>query len=133
MSEFGTTQKGGRPVASSLAAAGAAASGAGASLLSAAGAACCAGPGLATLLGALLGAGGAAWAVKLQPYSPYLSAGSLLLIGAGFWSTRRSRHPVAGEVRRRSGGHLFVRALLWLAGAIWVASISLQLQLHLVP
>jgi hypothetical protein len=119
---------GGRPAARAFGAAGAAASGAGAALVSAASAVCCTGPGLATLVVTVLGAGGAAWAAGLKPYSAYLSAGSLLLIGFGFWSTRRPRGCRVETKRTVLWSRRVARAMLWFASVVWVASVAIQMR-----
>ncbi len=109
-----------------LGAAGAAASGTGAALLAAASAVCCTGPGIATLVVTVLGAGGAAWAAGLKPYSPYLSAASLLLIGFGFWTTRRRRGCAVAGSRATFWTRRAARAMLWLASLVWLASAVIQ-------
>jgi len=105
-------------------AAAVAGSGAGAALVAALAGSCCV-PVLAPLLVALLGAGGAAWAAGLAPYSPYLLAGSLGLLLVGFWSVYRSRTECqegACPDRRPRG----VVVVLWLAGAVWIAALLLN-------
>src|SRR5262245_56022808 len=96
-------------------AAGAALSGAGAALVATAATACCAGPIVAPLVVAVLGAGGAAWAAGLKPYSPWLLGGSFLLLGYGFFSAYRKVDgcTIPAEASRRVGPRA-VRALLWL-------------------
>lgn len=115
-----------REGARSLGAAGAAASGASAALLSAASAVCCTGPGIATVVVTVLGAGGAAWAAGLKPYSPYLSAASLVLIGFGFWSTRRRGGCALSPTRAALWSRRVARAMLWLASLVWVVSAAVQ-------
>lgn len=109
-----------------LGAAGAAVSGSGAALLSAASAVCCTGPGIATLLVTVLGAGGAAWAAGLKPYSPYLLTVSFLLIGFGFWSTRRRRGCVVAGTRTALWSRRVARAMLWLASLVWLVSAAIE-------
>lgn len=112
--------------ARALGAVGAAASGVGAALLSAASAVCCTGPVVATLVVTILGAGGAAWAAGLKPYSPYLSAASALLIGLGFWMTRRRFACALGARRGVLWSRRVALAMLWLAALVWLASVVIQ-------
>lgn len=111
-------------------AAGAASVGAGAALTAAAASASCvsvAGP----ILISLAGAGGAAWAAGLKPYSPYLLAGSLLGLVYGFWSTYRPMKdsPTDGDVRVVARAPLWSRVILWSAALIWLAALLLNLTL----
>lgn len=66
-----------------IGAAGAAVSGAGAALVATAATACCAGPVVAPLIVAVLGASGAAWAAGLKALQP-VAAGRLVL-PVGIW------------------------------------------------
>ncbi len=102
--------------------------GAGAALLAAAGTACCAGPVLAPLVVAVLGAGGAAWAAGLKPYSGWLLAGSAAMIAFGFWSAHKQ--PKVCEISTPSterGPSRIVRATLWMALLSWVVALLAQL------
>jgi hypothetical protein len=120
------TRSGG--VAGQLAAAGAAISGAGGALVATAATACCAGPILAPLVVGVLGASGAAWAAGFKPYSPWLLAGSAVLLAFGFWSASRTRPSCeasgAGRGRRTRG---VMRAVLWLSALLWVAATAVNL------
>jgi hypothetical protein len=111
-----------------LAAAGAALSGAGGALVAAAATACCAGPILAPLVVAVLGAGGSAWAAGLKPYSPWLLAASAVMLGFGFWSAYLPRPSceLSGAPTSRWADRA-VRSILWLSALLWVASIAVHL------
>jgi len=73
----------------SLGTVGVAATGVGATLLATVSAACCTGPVMAPLVVAVVGAGGAAWVAGLEPYAPYLFAGSLGMLSYAFWNAYR--------------------------------------------
>lgn len=113
---------------------GAAGAGIGGALAAAAASLCCVGPVIAPLIIAVLGAGGAAWAASLQPYSPYLLLGSALLVGYAFWSIYRRKDACdVDEVRsdgRRRGARVVVW-ITWLAAAIWLVALGLNLNLLL--
>jgi hypothetical protein len=92
--------------------------------------ACCVGPVAAPLIVGLLGASGAAWAAGLKPYSPWLLGGSMVLLALGFRSAYRQ--PAACEVggaRQTAFGARVVRGVLWLAAALWVAAVLINLRL----
>jgi hypothetical protein len=111
-----------------LGAAGAAVSGASAALVATAATACCAGPVLAPLIVAALGASGAAWAAGLRPYSPWLLAGSFFLLAYGFWAVYRipgSCTVPTAAVRGWSGRA--VKGALWLAALLWLVAVAANL------
>lgn len=120
--------------AGALGAAGAAASGAGAALVATAATACCAGPVIAPLVVAVLGASGAAWAAGLKPYSPWLLAGSALMLAFGFWSTYRKPARCAVPAATSSARNVFAakaaRAVLWLAALMWLLALVAQFTLQ---
>ena len=128
--ESGATPPGGREVRGQVAAAGAAFAGAGGALVATAATACCAGPVLAPLIVGILGASGAAWAAGLKPYSIWFLAGAAAMLAFGFWSVYRARATCAVAPAHRSGGQTFVRLLLWISAALWVAAVAINL---LVP
>jgi mercuric ion transport protein len=102
--------------------------GAGAALAGALASACCVTPVLATLMVAVLGAGGAATASSMKPYTPYFFGGSLLLLGYAFWSVYRPAQDCAtGECRVRAGRS--VRIMLWTSAAFWTISLASTLLL----
>lgn len=104
---------------------GVAAAGAGAAALATAASACCV-PLIAPLVVAVLGAGGAAWAAGLKPYSLAILAAAGLLLVYGFWVVYRPRPTVAGEacpVRRP----LAPRLVLWIASVLWAVAALLNL------
>ncbi len=74
---------------------------------------CCAGPAVV----AVIGAGGALAAARLEHYRPYFLAASLLLLAFGFWRAYRPRAR-AGACSVRTGR--FVRSTLWFATVITV-------------
>lgn len=80
-------------------------------------AACCTGPALGPLLVALLGAGGAAWAASLKPWSPLLLAGALGLLVVAFVRVGRSGCRTGGWVKATLG----LSAIVWLGSAALVA------------
>ena len=104
---------------------GVAAAGAGAAALATAASACCV-PVIAPLIVAVLGAGGAAWAAGLKPYSLAILAAAGLLLAYGFWAVYRPRPAAAGEAcpARRP---LTPRLVLWIASALWAVAASLNL------
>lgn len=104
---------------------GAAAGGAGTALAAAASTACCV-PILAPLLVSALGVGGAVWAAGLTPYSPYLLAGSGLLLAYGLWTVYRRRPAPPGDAcpARRPRAVLIV---LWASALLWLGALSLYL------
>jgi hypothetical protein len=92
--------------------------------------ACCAGPVVAPLVVALLGASGAAWAAGLKPYGPWLLGGSLLLLAYGFWSVYRA--PATCDVPAAAAGRwrgAAVRTVLWLAAVLWLLAVAVNLLL----
>lgn len=110
---------------SSKSAVGVAAAGAGAAALATAASACCV-PVIAPLVVAVLGAGGAAWAAGLKPYSLAILAAAGLLLAYGFWVVYRPRPAAAGKacpVRRP----LTPRLVLWIASALWAIAAFLNL------
>ena len=111
-----------------LGAAGAAVSGAGAALVATAATACCAGPVVAPLIVAVLGASGAAWAAGLKPYSPWLLGGSFLMLAYGFWSVYRvpKTCDVPNAASRRWSGAA-VKSVLWFAALLWLGAVAANL------
>jgi hypothetical protein len=114
--------------ASAVGALSAGSAGSGAALVTIVAGTCCVSPVLAPLIVGALGAGGAAWAAGLKPYSSYILAASLLLLAAGFWSAYRPRTQcIAGTdasqpprwMSRLSKGVLWTGAVCW-AGAVVV-------------
>ena len=74
--------------------------------------ACCVGP----LVFALLGIGGAGFLVKLEPYRPYFTGATVLLLGTGFWLSYRKPKPTADcEVCEVPRVQKAGRAMLWIA------------------
>lgn len=77
---------------------------------------CCAGPAVV----AVLGAGGALMAARLEPYRPYLIAVSVALLSFGFWRAYRPA-PTGVACSVRTGKR--VRLILWAAALITLASL----------
>ncbi len=114
-----------RAPSSARGAVGVAAAGAGAAALATAAGACCV-PVVAPLVVAVLGAGGAAWAAGLKPYSLAILAAAALLLAYGYRVVYRPRPAAAGEacpVR----WPLAPRVVLWLATALWAIGAALNL------
>jgi mercuric ion transport protein len=99
-------------------AAGSALGAIGSAVAALAGTLCCAGPAVV----AIIGAGGALAAARLEPYRPLFLAVSAALLGFGFW--RAYRRPPPGpsgaSCSRRTGGA--VRGILWAALALFALS-----------
>ena len=85
---------------------------------------CCV-PILAPLIVAVLGAGGAAWAAGLKPYSPYLLAGSLALLLFGLWTVYRPR-PACPPEGCPTGAGRGAKAVLWVALALWALAGAIE-------
>src|SRR5262245_25128439 len=105
---------------------GAAAAGAGSALAAVLATSCCV-PILAPLIVAVLGASGAAWAAGLKPYSPYILAGSLVLLLYGLWTVYRPRPACPAEGCPTTGAGRGVKALLWVAVALWTVAALVNL------
>lgn len=99
---------GGMAVGSALGAAGAA-------IAALVGTLCCAGSAVV----ALLGAGGALAAARLEPYRPYLLAAAVVMLAFGFW---RAYRPAAGGVSCSARTGRLVRAMLWCSALLLLAS-----------
>lgn len=108
------------------AALGAAGAGAGSALAAVLASSCCAGPVLALLVFAALGASGAAWAAGLKPYSPYLLTGSFALLLYGLWTVYRPR-PACSPAGCSTGVGRGVKAVLWASVALWLLAALLNL------
>ncbi len=85
----------------------------GAVVSAAAASACCLGP----LVLTVLGIGGAASALALAPYRPYLLVITAVLLGAAFYITYRrpTRACAPGEACEMPGASRIGRVLLWVA------------------
>lgn len=107
---------------------GVAATGTGGALASLAASACCV-PAVTPLIIGVVGASGAAWAAGLQPYRPYILAATAIVLGYGFWSVygRRDVCPVKHETARRKWAARLSKGALFVAAAIWLASLGLPL------
>lgn len=109
---------------------GSAGAGVGAATVAAAASACCVGPVAAPLIVGLLGAGGAAWAAGLKPYSPYLLAGSAALLAYAFWGLYGWRDECsvddAASSDRSRVGHTAARVIAWLAAVLWVGAVAVN-------
>ncbi|MFL6201143.1 MAG: mercuric transporter MerT family protein [Thermoanaerobaculia bacterium] len=104
---------------------GAGAAGAGSALAAVLASSCCI-PVIAPLIVAVLGASGAAWAAGLKPYSPYILAGSLALLLYGLWTVYRPRPACSPEVCPTGGAGRGVKAVLWVAVALWAVAALLN-------
>lgn len=103
---------------------GAGAAGASAALVAVFASSCCV-PVIAPLIVAVLGASGAAWAAGLKPYSPYILAGSLALLLYGMWMVYRPR-PACSPESCPTGAGRGVKAVLWVAAALWAVAALLN-------
>jgi hypothetical protein len=93
---------------------------------------CCVSPVLAPLIVGAIGAGGAAWAAGLKPYSNYILTGSLLLLAGGFWSTYRPRTQcVAGSGVSRAPRWMsrLSKGVLWAGAVCWAGAVVVHLTL----
>ena len=79
---------------------------------------CCAGPAIV----AILGTGGALAAARLEPYRPYLLAGSIAMLAFGFWRAYRPAPAGSGAACSIRTGRA-VRTVLWIAAVLTVASV----------
>jgi hypothetical protein len=113
------------PEASAL---GAAAVGTSSVLTAAVASACCAGPALAPVFVSVLGAGGLAAVAGLAPYSPLLLALSAGMLGFGFRQVYKTPACASqDEPVRISSGLRAARAVLSVAGVLWLASTAYAL------
>jgi mercuric ion transport protein len=97
-------------------AAGSAVGAIGVALAALAGTLCCAGPAVI----AIVGAGGALAAAKLEPYRPYFLGASVVMLAFGFWRAYRPT-PVGGAACSIRTGRL-VRGVLWTAAVLTLLS-----------
>ena len=114
-----------------LGTAGTASLGVGAALFAGLASACCVGPVAAPLVVAILGAGGAAWAAGLKPYSMLILVLSGALLAFSVWSLRQrgagSCEP-ADRPRSRLKERL-ARGIVGGATLLWLVSLALNLYL----
>jgi MerT mercuric transport protein len=111
------------------AAVGTAAAGVGAAVTATLASVCCTGPVIAPIVVGILGATGAAAAAGLKPYSPYLFALSFAMLVFGFRSFYQARRActVDGSVSPPATALKISQTMLWLAAALWVASVGFTL------
>lgn len=107
---------------------GVAATGTGAALASLAASACCV-PVVTPLIIAVAGTSGAVWVAGLQPYRPYILAGTAVLLGYGLWTVHRRREacPADHEAAIRKPGSRLAKGALYFAAVVWLASLALPL------
>jgi hypothetical protein len=118
--------------ASAIGALSAGSTGFGAALVTIVAGTCCVSPVLAPLIVGVLGAGGAAWAAGLKPYSSYILAASLLLLAGGFWSVYRPRtRCITGTDVSRPPRWMsrLSKGVLWTGAVCWVAAVVVRLTL----
>lgn len=89
---------------------------AGAAIAAVFGTLCCAGSAVV----ALLGAGGALAAARLEPYRPYLLGASVVMLAFGFW---RAYRPASGGTSCSARTGRLVRMMLWCSALLLVASV----------
>ena len=111
------------------AAVGSATVGVGAAVTATVASVCCTGPVLAPIVVGLLGATGAAAAVGLKPYTPYLFALSFVMLAFGFWSVNRAKRAcvVAGSAVSPGVAFNISQIVLWVAAVLWIASVIFTL------
>ncbi len=93
---------------------------------------CCVSPVLAPLIVGVIGAGGAAWAYGLRPYTNYILAASLLLLAGGFWSAYRPRtRCVVGTDGPRPPLWIsrLSKGVLWAGAVCWIGAVVVRLTL----
>jgi mercuric ion transport protein len=95
-------------------AAGSAIGAAGVALAALFGTFCCAGSAVV----ALIGAGGALAAARLEPYRPYLLGAAVVMLAFGFW---RAYRPARGGAACSVRTGRVVRAMLWCSAVIVLA------------
>ena len=118
--------------ASAIGALSAGSTGFGAALVTIVAGTCCVSPVLAPLIVGALGAGGAAWAAGLKPYSNYILAASLLLLAGGFWSAYRPRtRCVVGTDVSRPARWMsrLSKGVLWTGAVCWAGEVVVRLTL----
>lgn len=107
--------------------------GTGAAAVATVASACCVGPVTAPLVVGILGAGGAAWAAGLEPYSPYLLTASGALLTYPFWALYRPRETCHTDEARTPAEAPWARRLAatvaWTAALVWVGALVLNLLL----
>jgi hypothetical protein len=77
---------------------------------------CCAGSAVV----AVIGAGGALAAARLEPYRPFLLGAAALMLGFGFW---RAYRPGRGGAACSTRTGRLVRAMLWGSAVVVLASL----------
>jgi hypothetical protein len=95
--------------------AGSALGAAGAAIAALFGTLCCAGSAVV----ALLGAGGALAAARIEPYRPYLLGAAVAMLAFGFW---RAYRPARGGAACAVRTGRWVRIMLWCSAALVVGS-----------
>lgn len=98
-------------------AAGSALGAAGVAVAALLGTLCCAGSAVV----ALIGAGGALAAARLEPYRPYLLAAAFAMLAFGFWRAYRPARAGDGAACSIRSGKL-VRGILWVSAVLTVGS-----------
>lgn len=73
---------------------------------------------------ALLGVGSAALAATLEPLRPWMTSGTLGILGFAFYRAYRTAPCEPGEACAVPAGRRRQRILLWLAGAVALALLS---------
>lgn len=102
---------------------GAAAVGTGAALTASVAGACCVGPAVAPIFLSLLGSSGLIAVSTLRPYSPWMLAGSALLLALSFRQTHRKAACAFGETAAAIPPSVRIaRAITWVAIALWLVS-----------
>lgn len=111
---------------------GAALTSGGAAATATAAVACCV-PVLSPILVAALGASGAVWITGLEPLSPYLLLGSLLLLVYAFrrvYGPRATCEPESPSGGRRVWLARVTLGLLWLSALVWAGGVVAYLTLR---
>ena len=114
------------------AALGAGATGLGAAAVTIVAATCCVSPVLAPLIVGVLGAGGAAWAAGLKPFSGYILIAALVLLAGGFWNVYRPGNDcVIGRDVSRSRRWMsrLAKVVLGVGAVCWVGAVFVHVVL----
>lgn len=97
--------------------------------LAAVGATCCVSPVLAPIIVSLLGASGAVWAARVDPYGWWILGAAFAALALGFLIVygRHRRCAVPARTRGRRLLQGAPKIALWVGAACWTAGVILRL------